>query len=357
MLVWLSMLIAVILLWAVIPEAMGKKKKRLTFLFISGLLVAFLVGSRCPFRSGSGDLYVYYNVYLRTAAEPIDDIIKHYTMERSYLEINRFLASIFPWGQFIIYFEAFFTTFSVFRFIYKNTEDVFTGVIVYICTGGWGFFLTGFRQAFAISICLFAFEYMKKKKFQSDLMALLLIFIASLFHTTTWIFAAAFLLRSIKINRYKVMTAIIVTAVAFVVMNPFVDALEKVMGSSYRVGYDGNIFGGLVPIAFFLGALLLSYLAWIQDKSYLEKYSFQINMLIFGLCLYLFRYNTMVFERISYYFTIVVSALLPNALNAINDPRTKTVAKAVCVIMCLVLFIYRWASSDYYFYWENMIYE
>lgn len=353
MLVWLLMLAAFTLLWFMIPEGIGEKKKKLIFLWLGGLLLVFLMGSRCPYRSGSGDVFVYYKIYLRTAVDTIEEISGFHSMEESYLWINKFLVSIIPWGQFIIYLEAAFSTFAVFRFIYKNTEDVYIGVIVYICTGGWLFFLTGFRQAFAICICLFAFEYMKKKRFTMDLVALGIILIATLFHSTAWIFLVAFIVRNLKLNKTTVFWAIVLTVLAFVIMNPFVDMIEKMMGTNYRVGYEGNIFGGIVPVMVFFGALLLSYIAWKHDKEYTEKYGFQIMLLLTGLCMYLFRYNTVVFERMSYYFTIVVCSVLPNSISAVKDRRMQVVCKAVCIAFCVALFVYRQSDSGkFYFYWE-----
>lgn len=356
MLVWLLMLGAITLLWFMIPEAIGEKKKKLMFLWLSGLLLAFLMGSRCPYRSGSGDVYVYYLTYTRTAVDSIADIAKHYYMEESYLWINKFLMSVIPWGQFIIYLEAVVSTLAVFRFIYKNTENVYLGVVVYICTGGWAFFLTGFRQAFAISICLFAFEYMKKRQFAMDLVALGIVLFASLFHNTAWLFLLAFVMRKLKLNRLTVFVTVCITILSFVAMNLFVDMIEEMMGTNYRVGYEGNLFGGIVPVVVFASALLLSFMAWMQDKEYLEKYSFQISMLMAGLCLYLFRYNTVVFERMSYYFTIMVCSVLPNSVCAIKDKRTQIICKAFCIVLCMALFVYRISDSGrYYFYWERLL--
>ena len=354
MLIWLLMLAAFTLMWFMIPEAIGEKKKKLIFLWLSGLLLVFLMGSRCPFRSGSGDVLVYHQIYLRTAVDTIEEISGYHSMEETYLWINKFLVSIFPWGQFIIYLEAAFSTFAVFRFIYRNTEDVYIGVVVYICTGGWLFFLTGFRQAFAICICLFAFEYMKKKRFSMDLVALGIILTATLFHSSAWIFFLAFVVRNLKLNKTTVFAAIVLTIISFVVMNPFVDMIEGMMGTNYRVGYEGNLLGGIVPVMVFFISLLLSYLAWKHDKQYVEKYGFHIVLLLTGLCMYLFRYNTVVFERMSYYFTIVVCSVLPNSLCAIKDKRTQIIYKALCVALCAMLFVYRQSDSGkYYFYWER----
>lgn len=352
MLVWLLMLGAIVVLWFVIPEGLGEKKKKLIFLTLSGLLVAFLMGSRCPIRTGSGDVYVYYTTYMRLATQSVEYVHQRITMEESYLYINQFLVGIIPWGQFIIYLEAAFTTFAVFRFIYRNSEDVFLGVVVYITTGAWAFFTSGFRQAFAICICLFAFEQMKKKKLRNDLAALLIIMFATLFHVTAWAFLLAYIIRSLKPNKTTVTFTFVITAVCFFALDYIVDIFEVLMENEFETGYEGSVFGGLIPIATFVLALLFSYMAWRQDKAYTEKYGFHVMMLLVGLCLYLFRYNTMVFERISYYFTVVICAVLPNSLCAIKDPRTKTVCKALCVAFCVLLFWDRMSDmKDYYFYW------
>lgn len=353
MLVWLLMLGAIVVLWFAIPEGLGEKKKKLIFLALSGLLVAFLMGSRCPIRTGSADVYVYHYLYERTLKDPLDYLQERYKTEMGYLVINKILASISPQGQTLVYLEAAFTTFAIFYFIYRNCEDVFLGVIVYLTTGTWAFFLSGFRQAFAICLCLFAFEQMKKKKFKNDLLALGIIAFATLFHVTAWVFLLAYIIRNMKLNKNTVLLALIVTAVCFISLEYLVDIFEVLMGAEYASGYEGNMLGGIVPIIIFLMALLLSFMAWKQDKNYLEKYSFHVLMLLMGLCLYLFRYNTMIFERISYYFTVVICVVLPNSLQVIREPRTKTVCKALCTVCCLVLFIYRMTGSrDYYFYWQ-----
>lgn len=352
MLVWLLMLGIIVVLWFVVPDAIGEKKKKLIFLMLSGLLMAFLMGSRCPIRTGSGDVYVYYTTYMRLATQTVEYVHERITMEESYLYINQFLVRIIPWGQFIVYLEAAFTTFVIFRFIYRNCEDVFLGVIVYITTGAWAFFMSGFRQAFAICICLLAFEHMKKKKFSGDLVALLIIMFATLFHASAWVFLLAYVIRNLKPNKATVFLAFILTVVCFIALEYLVDIFETLMENEFETGYGGSVFGGFIPIVTFVLALLLSYMAWRQDKAYIEKYSFHVMMLLVGLCMYLFRYNTMVFERISYYFTVVICVVLPNSLQAIKDTRTKTVCKALCVACCAVLF---WNRSldmkDYYFYW------
>ena len=353
MYVWLFMLAAIVVLWFAIPEGLGEKKKKLIFLLVCGVMIVFLMGGRCPFRTCSRDGYFYYSLYLQSAQQSWDHLIENNGFEMGYIYLNRFLEFFFPSGQAIIYFEAIFTTGVVFWFIYRNTEDVFIAVVSYITVGSWSFFLSGFKQAFAICFCLISVEWMKKKKFVSDLIALLFIVAACSCHVTAWVFLAVYVLRNIKVNKNTVMLIIIIIIVSLFSIDYVVGLFENFVDSEYTKGYEGNLLGGIVPITTFVIALFLSYIAWTQDKGYIEKNNLLVLMLLVGLGLYLFRYNTMVFERISYYFTAVLCVVLPNSLNAIKDVRTKTISKAFCIVLCSVLFIYRMTDAkDYYFYWQ-----
>lgn len=352
MLVWLSMLTAVAVLWFVIPDSIGEKKKKLMFLTFSGIIVVFLVGGRCVERTASADVLAYYRLYECAIDDNIEHLMRSHQMDWGYTVFNKILAFFIPWPQFIVYLEAAFVTLSVFRFLYINVKDVYLGVIVYFCTGAWAFMTSGFRQAFAIGICLFAFEFMKKKTFKADLIALLLIFVASLCHVTSWVFAAAFVFRNIRMSKKVVLISISVTIVAFLGVELITDVVERVMDYGFTGDYEGSIIGGIVPIFIFAMTLLFSFLASKTDKVFFDKHNFMMVMVFLGLCMYFFRYNTTILERVSYYFTIFHCALLPSALGQIKDFKTKNVIKAICVAFCFGLFVYRMAdTNDYYFYW------
>lgn len=353
MLVWLSMLTVVMGLWFLIPNNISEKKKKLLFLTFSGIIVVFLVGGRCVERTASADVLIYYEMYERIISDPFEQIMKFYQMDWGYTVMNKILATLIPWPQFIVYLEAAIVTVAVFRFIYINTEDVFLGVVVYFCTGAWSFMLSGFRQAFAIAICLFAYEFMKKKTFKSDLIALFLIFLAAMLHFSAWVFVAVFVIRNIKVRRRVFVIGVAVTICTYFVLSTAVDLIVHITNDTLTSqGYEGSLFGGLVPIVTFLISLLIAYLVNRTDKSFSVTFCVPILLVFIGLCLYTFRYNNTILERISYYFTIFNCILLPSAIGAIKDFKTKNIVKALCVSVCLLLFLDRMAvMNDYYFYW------
>ena len=354
---WLLMLAVIVVLWFMIPEAIGRKKKKLIFLSLSFAMVVFILGSRGDYAANCGDLSNYLKWYTRAIELPMSEMLEFTSMESGYLVLNDIVAWFVPWKYFFDYFQAAFCTGVMFWYIYRNVDDVFFGVLVYICLGPWQFFLTAFRQSFATCLCFIAFEFMKKKKTSCDLVSLGLIALASTLHTTAWIFLAVFVVRCFKVGKVAVLFSIATALCMTQVVDELVKFGNETLGRDYVTGsYFGNVFAGIIPIAVYLATLVLCYLAWQNDKSFIEKYALDINLLIFGLCLYTLRYNTHVFERISFYFTPVISVVLPAAVAKQKSKMESNMVTIISVALCICLYVYRSASQfgTYYFLWESI---
>ena len=354
MLVWLSMLTAVAVLWFVIPDSIGEKKKKLIFIWLSLGVVVFILGSRSVFAANCTDLYNYYRWYVRAIEMPTSELLQYDVMEGGYLLLNDIVAWIVPWEYFFFYFQAAFCTGVMFWYIYRNVDNVFLGVLVYICFGPWQFFLTAFRQSFATCICFIAFELIKKRKTKFDLIALGLIALASCIHTTAWLFLAVFIIRYFKVGKGIVIFSAVVAICMTQVIDELVAFSNETLGREYKAGaYYGNILGGLIPILIYLGTFLLCYLAY-RHRDDLDKYSLEINMLIFGAVLYLLRYNTHTFERVSHFFTPVICVVLPMAIANQKKPNERKIITVGCVVLCCALFFYRAYNQIgiYNFHWD-----
>jgi len=354
--IWFSMLASIIVVRFMIPDAIGKKKKNLIFLGISYLIVVFVVGSRSPHLSGSVDLYNYYEVYGNAMNFPLSFLKESYEMDDGYLVFNKILAAIVPWNFFIVYFEAAFCTAVMFWYIYRNADSVFLAVMVYLCFGPWQFFLTGFRQSFAICLCFIAFELIKKHKTIPDLIALGLILLATTFHITSWVFLSVYIIRRIRITKNLIVYCALFLLFMFTSLDNLLVFGNDLVGREYTDTYYGNVFAGLVPIIAFAGTLILSYLISTWDKSYIEEKQFELMMLIVGLCIYLVRYKLQIMERISFYFTPVVSVALTNSVTRQRTKKVSNVVYAICAALCIGLFLYRCFTqlSVYSFYWEYL---
>lgn len=355
MLVWLLMLLSIIAVWFMIPDALGEKKKKLIFLVLTFGIIVFVVGSRHIRAASSGDLVGYYRWYLRAMEYPLDVLLQTDSMEHGYLILNKILAFIVPWKQFIFYFQAAFCTGVMLRYIYRNASNVFLGVMVYISVGPWQFFLTGIRQSIACCICFIAFDLIKKRKIAWDITALALIALASAMHTTAWLFLLVFIIRYLKLGKEIIIFSLLIFALGMIFSDQLMAWGNETLDRDYTAGfYSGNVLAGLVPILVYVIALVLTYIVWLNNKDAVESYSMEIKLMIFGICLYSLRYNTTVFERMSFYFTPVVSVLLPNAIMGQKKKTERIILSAVCLAMCAALFSYRAFSQygKYRFYWE-----
>jgi len=354
--VWFFMLMGVIGVRFLIPDGIGEKRKNLIFLSISFLIVVFVVGSRSPHLSGSSDLFNYYRCYGDALSNPMSLLKEEYSMEEGYLLLNKIVAWFIPWNYFIIYFEAAFCTGVMFWYIYRNAESVFLAVIIYICLGPWQFFLTGFRQSFAVCICFIALELIKKHKFIYDVISAVLITLAISLHITAWVFVFVFFLRKITITKKVIIYAVVLTMVLLVTIDDLMLLGNDILGREYTDTYYGSVFAGLVPIAAYVGTFILCYLIWTWDRTHMDENRMEIIMLITGLCIYIMRYNLHIMERVSYYFTPVISVLLANAVTRQRTKRVSNIVYVICVALCILLFMYRTNEQygEYYFYWEYL---
>ena len=354
MLVWVGMLLSIFLLRFFIPDGLGEKKKQLLFLGLSFGIIVFVVGSRSPILTDSVDLYRYsIGCFSNCGTMTVEELHDKYGWEYGYLILNKILYWICPWEQFIIYFEAAFCTGVMFWFTYKNTENVLLSILSYICIGPWQFFLTGFKQGIAICICFIAFEQIKKKHTSSDIIGLALIVLAASIHVTAWVALAAFLIRYFKMNKITILIVAVATIITFSFAYNILSFAGNLTGEEYQDKYVGNPYAGIVPIIIYVFTLISSYVVWRKDKSYLEKYSFEIAMLFFGLCLYTFRYNVSIFERVSFYFTPIVNIVLPNSIKKMNNRTAGNVWLVLWITACLALFVYRVEGlGEYHFFWE-----
>ncbi len=354
--VWFFMLLCIVVARFMVPDALGEKKKKLIFLAITFGVIVFFSGSRCPYYSGKGDLYTYFYFYKTAIQLPFAQYMETFSFEIGYRLLNEILAWFVPWPYFIIYFEAAFCTGVMLWYIYRNSDDVFLSVIFYICTGPWGFFLTGFRQGFAVCICVIALEMMKKRKWYWDLGAGLMVLLAVSFHSTALVFFLAFIIRYIKINKKVIVTAFVLTAVSTLFIEKTLLFFNELWDKGYANMYVGNALGGIVPIAIYSLALLLCYYAWESDHNSMDNMQFEITMLFIGMCIYFLRYQAIVLERISLFFTPVVSVVLTNGVSRIKNKTTRNILFVLACGLGIILFIYRNEYQDgrYYFFWQYL---
>lgn len=336
------------------------EKAKKTYLFLCGMVLFLMIALRNN-NVGSTDSLNYYNNWKELGEldfRRIQEFIKNHKMEPGYLYSVWVLSHIFHNPQWVFIISGLFFSISVCRFIYINSDDVVMSIVMYICLGLYTFMVQGLRQSIAMSICLFALEYAKKRK---PLKFLLLILIAYFFHRSSIVFLITYFLfwKDFTIN---IKIQMIIGAILILSATPlFVKYGNIIVEGEYGQTVDS---GGFIFLTIYLLIILLAFLFMPRQKEKIEDkllrtevcdQSFFLALTILGCCFYLMRYiGTLALERISFYFMFGQIITLPHVTKYF-DTRSKRMINVIVIALSIALFMYRLRGSDlipYQFFWQ-----
>ena len=320
----------------------SQKKYDKIFLIICGILITLIMGLRGR-KSGSLDTNMYCKFFSDVAR---NNNLRSYLAKQIEGEIFLFSEvgfSLFMWllsritvePQALIFTTSAFIVYSTMRFIYKNSDDVFLAVILFLCLGLFTFNMNGMRQAMAMSICLWAYEFAKNKK---PVKFLLLVLVATLFHKTAIVFLLVYFIKYLKFNT-KSMLFLITLFIIIAVLNPvIVKYFDDIYDKSYSES-ESRTGGGIIQLAIYLGTVLLAIVARKSLSDDAGKDCFYL--LLLALYFFILRYiGTQIFERISYYFAYFLILMLPKTIKH-AERKEKPVLMFLSIFLSIGLFIYR----------------
>ena len=347
MLVWVSLIIW-ILIARILSGNLATSKEKKTFLIMVGLALIFVMGARYTDVFGKGDLNNYARLYTNIRFVEWENIFKDSGMEPGYLILNKLFSMIFPWTQSIVFIEAAICVLFTFRFIYKFCDNVFLAVLLYLAQGPFIFQLTGFRQAIAMSICLFSVEFIHKRKLFSFL---LLLALACTFHITAITFVPFYFLAKLKPS-FKTATLYIV---CYSVISSVIPMLllfgSDLTGNDYnKAGFVGNFTGPIINLFFCIITIILG---WITNKYEDYKSSWKWNMSFIGTFMYMLRFISLPFERIAFYYTSGIQIYLSDLIMKSFKKEESKLIYIMFVCICIVLFFTRIKNTvgPYEFFW------
>lgn len=345
MVVWLVLVVFLFILRLALGRQDTKQKQK-TYLVVSGIVVASVMGMRYPYYAVVTDLESYVYFYELMGRTPWAEIFQASRFEYGYVMMNKLLVSVLPWSQSIVFVEAAFVVFCMAHFIYRNSEHAFLGMLYYVTLGTMAFHLTGFRQSFAMGICLLSIECAKSRQLVKFV---LLVLLAATFHKSAIAFLPAYFLLNRRPNFVNSVVSIALVLTGAVAADRFTAIGNSLLEMDYG-RYVGNAYGGLVPIMIYVVVILIT--TW---KSARARGWIGLNMTIVGLAIYVMRYVTLALERVSFYFTSGITIALPQAVNSEEDPRLRAALHIMSVAAAVSLFVYRLTTSEwasYRFFWS-----
>lgn len=336
--------------WPNIEQAKIQK----IFLVVSSIILALFTGLRDQ-KTGA-DTLGYGTTFL--TLRKYGDFWKAVELrakngEYGYGFWNRFWGGIT--GNVNVYFTVTAAVFAVCLaiYIYKNSQNPFFSMILYVCTELFGFQMTGMRQAMAMAILLISIEFIKERKL---ICFLITVYIASLFHNSALAFMPAYFISYLKMD-FKAFASYMLGLIFFSVYGEKASNLLFSVNENYSyyeiaTGVTDNM-GGQAVIGMLLLTLVLCFI--FKERVLLDKHNLLfLNLTIVSLLIYILRYFSRAFERVSFYYQFAFIILLPNVIEAIPDDKTRKIVYTCAIVLACALFFYRYQikPSYYGFLWK-----
>lgn len=325
-------------------------KAKRTFLIWCSIFMFLIIALRHR-EVGSNDSNNYYENWELLSTlnfNQLQTYAKTSNFETGYLLFVWVFSHVFPYGQFVFVLSAILFAIAVCRFIYLNSEDPELSFVMYICLGLYTFMVQGLRQSMAMSMCLLALEFCKKRKFWPFV---LLILLAATFHTSAIIFAVVYFIYGFTLN---IRTGFVSLGVAGILLI-FSRQLAVIGNMLFEREYEGEVeTGGFVAVAIYVIILVVTVV--FSGKRRKEKdYSFFFFMTMLGAVFYLIRYiEVLIAERVSFYFMFGQLISLPNVISRF-DKHVAFIVKCVVIALSFLLFVYRLSGDGlvaYRFFWQ-----
>ena len=196
-------------------------------------------------------------------------------------------------------------------YIYKYSDNlVFSTVLLFPIA--YGFFATGLRQAIAMVICLYIYQAIKNKRF---LLAILLILLASSFHTSA-LLMLAFLFHRLIPKKPFVVIPLTVILVALS-LSGIMDNILPILLGDYGGYYESEeLTSGWLSISYYtIRALVFYGIAFLSYEKKIKENSLVLSLFTMLLVTIAFGFSINVFTRATNYFLLISMVELPNAIH------------------------------------------
>ena len=360
--IYLILIVAIILSYFIAYRTFNDQKKAKRFFVIAAFLLIFLVCVLRKYTVGL-DMPKYYNIYLEAFYVPFRDFGYIY-FEKGYLLLMKicvFLNMPFEWFMFIC---SLIMIVPVAVFIYNFSDRVLLSTIIFVCYMFFEFYLTGLRQAMAMSIWLIGATILLKEIRFKYIWYALFSLIAFYFHKGAVIaIILPFVIRFRK-TTFVLIVSLLVLALLLMfrsqILNLLKDYFERESINTHAKIYVGTNTIFLMAI---LAASILFYQVSLVKNNNQSSASLIIgkeheflNMMIIGVGLMFFLgLDTTV--RSTMFYLLAITIVIPNMI-AHLDKRSSVFVEMIAIVFFVSYFLLniftnnRFAMLPYRFFWQ-----
>jgi len=323
-----------------------KKEQRNLFLILMWALLIFIT----TFRSMTfyTDTKAYYQFYKMGMNKDLGLLFNNVLIQEGKDPFYHFLAACFaqagiPFRGWMFFISLIY--YSGFIYVLKRFSDLpIIAIWGLTCLSYVFFSMTGIRQTMALGLTFFAFIKAYDRKL---IPFLIFVFLASLFHSSAWIFLLAYFLIHQKIGFLQIGLVIVAMVVALLFPGVVTRLIEELAWNESLAAYADNaglsMFGYIVQFALALGTILIAHKYCLEDKQGIAL----LNMVVLGLVFQSFVIRVDSMFRLSMYFSVYGVVLVGNAIKRQTETTSYMIAYAIVSAAFLAYMLY--AGSYTYF--------
>ena len=312
---------------------------------------------------------------------PIFATLKQY--EVGYCYFTKLLTYISTDVQFYIIFTSVVIYGVHGYFFYKKSEDVILSSSLFMFFCLFYMYMNIVRQAVAVSILLMAYLIFSesKKKVHNYVVFVLLVTLASVFHSSAILCLVYLLFDKLKFTKIHMLLGIVVTALIYVGYSSVYKFVLSILGGNdkYSSYLDSEKYGvghmnsqSVYYVIITLGAFLLGYyiLVWKDKTSHKlfakQEYkvksneSFMLYMSFIAFACRLLIFKMSIITRFTFYFIPFVLILYPYAISKFKRRSNRIILNLTVYGVCLIYFVWVTLSNadtlygvvPYEFFWQ-----
>lgn len=312
---------------------------------------------------------------------PIFATLKQY--ELGYCYFTKLLTYISTDVQFYIIFTSVVIYGVHGYFFYKKSEDVILSSSLFMFFCLFYMYMNIVRQAIAVSILLLAYLIFSesKKKVHNYVVFVLLVILASGFHSSAILCLVYLLFDKLKFTKIHMLLGIVVTALIYVGYSSVYKFVLSILGGNdkYSSYLDSEKYGvgymnlqSIYYVIITLGVFLLGYyiLVWKDKTSHKlfakQEYkvksneSFMLYMSFIAFACRLLIFKMSIITRFTFYFIPFVLILYPYAISKFKRRSNRIILNLTVYGVCLIYFVWVTLSNadtlygvvPYEFFWQ-----
>ena len=324
---------------------------------VSSIVIVLILGLR--HQSMGNDLrYQSSNGYLGAfdsiVSYPWSKIwnIKVLNYERGYIIYNKLVGFLGADRQMFLFVTAVFSIVPIMYYLSKNSQNMLLSIIIYLGLPVFLMCFSGLRQSIAIGITSLSMVCIKDK---SLVKFVLLVLLASTFHSTAIVFLVAYPLYHIKISNKWDAISIISIPVVYVLRTPLFSILSKLLKNDAKTTDTGAFTLFIIFTLIYIGLVILN-----KKQNRPGGY---INIFYLACLCQAFAGVNYTAMRVGYYFMIALAIGLLEVLQDMKSERDENksykIAYGVVVALFIIYGLYAiktstWAMAyPYKFFWNQ----